>query len=336
MRIETRFAIVPKTIGRYHAFPTLAMDGKDLWMAYRSGLCDVGKVHGGNGSVCLIHSTIDHPMKWKDQGTLFSQEKDGSVNELDAILSIPSPGEFFLATRDYYQPRCSRVYLSKGSHPHLNTRTAIEEVAEIHAICFGHIRKTTTGELLMPGYSGLPGEKGVSAVLQHSKDQGDTWQLRSFPVRSGQSGVWWTEFSLICVGKAHWTALIRNETPPFPLHRMESMDDGKSWSEPCPVPLFGHAPMMIQDALGRLLVLYRETSDEKNGIGIGVSLDHGGSWAPIGTLTTYSGSRYNGGYGDLVEITPNRFLAAYYLSDADESPWIEGCVFSIDEGLNGR
>jgi hypothetical protein len=50
----------------------------------------------------------------------------------------------------------------------------------------------------------------------------------------------------------------------------------------------------------------------------------------MGMLTQYGGNRYNGGYGDVLEIDSNLFLAVYYISDADETPWIEGRLFSFN------
>ena len=78
------------------------------------------------------------------------------------------------------------------------------------------------------------------------------------------------------------------------------------------------------------LVIYRDLSEPNPGVSIGLSTDRGLSWERAGRLAAYSGGIYDGGYGDLVQLDANRFLAVYYLCDEDNSPWIEGCIFSID------
>jgi hypothetical protein len=89
---------------------------------------------------------------------------------------------------------------------------------------------------------------------------------------------------------------------------------------------------MILDSqsIGGHLAIYRDLAEPESGVAIGVSLDNGLSWKRIARLASYKGSIYDGGYGDLVQLEENRYLAVYYLCDQDASPWIDGCIFSID------
>ncbi|VAW87633.1 hypothetical protein MNBD_GAMMA18-57 [hydrothermal vent metagenome] len=50
----------------------------------------------------------------------------------------------------------------------------------------------------------------------------------------------------------------------------------------------------------------------------------------------YEGALYNGGYGDLVALGENHLFAAYYVADADESPWIEGAILAWDDQAGTR
>ncbi|UCF92615.1 MAG: exo-alpha-sialidase [Desulfobacterales bacterium] len=130
--------------------------------------------------------------------------------------------------------------------------------------------------------------------------------------------------------------MIRSETPPFFLYRSETPDDGRSWSAPQRTDLKGHAPMIIETEPARhLLVLYRDLSQKTPGIGIGYSSDGGHNWQRLGSLAVYAGSIYDGGYGDLIQLEGNRFLAVYYLCDQDASPWIQGTLFILDQDLIG-
>lgn len=236
----------------------------------------------------------------------------------------------FLATRDYEYKRRNDVYLSIGRSPILTQRTLLTTISDQYAICFGHIRGAANGDLLMPGYCGFNDEPVGTPVVLVSEDRGKTWKFRGKVASSTDVGTRLTEYSLGYLGKKRWFTLIRNETPPFHLYHSETNDDGRTWSFPEKTELYGHAPMILDLAhVHGHLVLYRDLSEPEPGVGIGRSLDNGVSWERIGRLVSYKGSVYDGGYGDLMQLDAKRFLAVYYLCDKDNSPWIEGCIFSI-------
>ncbi len=330
VQIENRFCILEKKCGCYHAFPTLIRTDNQLWLACRSGSVSGRQAHGVGGKVLLFSSDVRHPDEWMSQGTLFEPSSNESVNELDAILSAPESDLYFLATRDYEFKRRNDVYLSRGSSPVLTRRTLLTALSDQNIICFGHIRRTDKGDLLMPGYRAFEDEPVGTPVLLKSGDRGKTWTFRAKVASSTAVGTRLTEYSLGYVGKKNWVVLIRNETPPFNLYRCESNDDGRTWSFPEKTNLFGHAPMIIDSqSIGGHLVIYRDLSESDPGLAIGISQDQGRSWRRIAKPALYTGSVYDGGYGDLVQLNDNRYLAVYYLCDADASPWIEGCVFTI-------
>ena len=300
-------------------------------MACRSGSVDRRQAHGIDGRVLLFSADVTRPDRWVSHGVLFEPSPDGTRNELDAILSAPEQGLIFLATRDYEWKARNDVYLSMGRTPVLTDRTLLTTISDQYAICFGHVRKTVSGDLLMPGYCGLRDEPSGTPVLLVSGDRGRTWSFRSKVASSANVGARLTECSLGHLGDTNWAALLRNETPPFKLYRTESHDDGRSWSTPEKSDLCGHAPMILDvNSIAGHLVIYRDLSRPNPGVSVGLSVDKGLSWKQAGRLTSFRGSIYDGGYGDLVQLDANRFLAVYYLCDEDNSPWIEGCMFSID------
>lgn len=289
------------------------------------------QAHGVDGKVLLFSADVTRPDRWISHGSLFEPSQDGTRNELDAILSAPEPDLIFLATRDYEWKKRNDVYLSKGKTPVLTQRKLFTEISDQNAICFGHIRKALNGDLLMPGYCGFSDEPSGTPVLLVSNNHGQTWSLLSKVASSAKVGTRLTEYSLGHLGDTNWTALIRNETPPFHLYRTATPDDGRSWSNPEKTDLCGHAPMILDvKSMAGHLVIYRDLCEPNPGVSIGLSTDKGLSWERAGRLTTYSGSIYDGGYGDLVQLEANHFLAVYYLCDEDNSPWIEGCIFSIE------
>ena len=330
LKIENRFTILEKEKGHYHAFPTLVRQKNQLWSACRSGSVSGRQTHGIDGKVLLFSADVTRPDLWISQGSLFEPSQDGTRNELDAILSAPEQGLIFLATRDYEWKERNDVYLSMGQTPVLTHRTLLTEIADQYAICFGHVRRTFSGDLLMPGYCGFGDEPSETPVLLVSGDRGQTWAFRSKVASSGKAGTRLTEYSLGHLGDTNWTALIRNETPPFNLYRTQSINDGRTWNDPEKTELYGHAPMILDCESGHgHLVLYRDLGETDPGVAIGLSMDNGASWERAGRIVTYTGSIYDGGYGDLVQVEKNRYLAVYYLCDEDASPWIEGCIFSI-------
>jgi hypothetical protein len=320
-----------KRKGDYSAFPTLIRQQMRLWMACRSGAVSGRQAHGVAGKVLLFSADAATPDNWSPQGTLFMPAPDGCGNELDAILSAPCPDLFFLATRDYEYKKRNDVYLSTGSTPDFRHRRLLTEISDHYAICFGHVRRTVGGDFLMPGYCGFSDEPSGTPVLLVSENQGGTWSLRAKVASSTKVGTRLTEYSLGHLGGSNWMALIRNETPPFPLFWTESHDDGRTWGKARKTTLCGHAPMILDvEGGGGHLVLYRDLAESEPGVGIGISLDRGASWQRIGRLAAYTGSIYDGGYGDLVHLADDRYLAVYYLCDEDGSPWIEGSIFSIE------
>ncbi|WP_372679946.1 sialidase family protein [Desulfosarcina sp.] len=332
LKIENRFAILEKKKGQYHSFPTLVRQENQLWMACRSGSVSGSQAHGVDGRVLLFSADVARPDRWISHGPLFEPSPEGSRNELDAILSAPEQGLIFLATRDYEWPARNDVYLSMGQTPVLTHRTLLTDISDQYAICFGHVRQTVSGDLLMPGYCGLPDEPSGTPVLLASGDRGNTWTFRSKVASSARVGTRLTEYSLGSLGNSSWTALLRNETPPFNLYRTESHDDGQSWSNPEKTDLCGHAPMILDSESARgHLVIYRDLAGAGPGVAIGLSMDKGWAWNRVGLLSSYTGSIYDGGYGDLVQLEANRYLAVYYLCDEDAAPWVEGCVFSLEE-----
>ena len=331
LKIQKQFPILKKEKGKYHSFPTITRQDAGLWMACRSGSVSGRQAHGVDGKVLLFSAEATQPDRWISHGPVFEPSPDGTRNELDAILSAPEPDLIFLATRDYVWPERNDVYLSSGRSPVPTQRKLLTEISDRYAICFGHIRKTAGGDLLMSGYSRFSDEPSGAPVLLVSKNRGRTWSFRAKVASSAKAGTRLTEYSLGHLGDTIWTAMVRSETPPFNLYRIETADDGRSWSNPVKTDLCGHAPMILDvQSIAGHLVIYRDLSEPTPGVSVAMRLDNGTGWQRAGRLTSYSGSIYDGGYGDLIQLEANRFMAVYYLGDGDNAPWIEGCVFSLE------
>lgn len=331
VRINKRFPIIPRREGQYHSFPTLVRWQKALWLACRSGKVDSRQVHGYNGSILLFRAELSDPTAWHAHGILFSPSPDGSENEIDAILSTPDSDHVFLATRDFKRQR-NLAFLSSWTELPGTDRVPLPEITAINAgclVCYGHIQQTENNDLLMPAYGHIKGEKPSSFLLA-SIDHGASWQLRALVARTNAEKKHHpSEYTLAKAGNHDLVALVRNDLTPSPLLRVTSNDDGHTWSVPEATSLIGHAPMMITSSQGFLLAVYRDLAEDQPGFGLGTSLDNGKTWQRLTRLAEYQGNIYDGGYGDLIELADNTFLAAYYLSKGDGCPWIEGILFSL-------
>ncbi len=332
--------VIPKEPGSYHSFPTLIRVGETLWMACRSAKVDQHQMHGFDGIVRLFCADVKEPTCWQDCGVIFEPGNDSS-NELDAILSYSLGKHIFLATRDYDRRSKSTPFFSRWNLKDLKKsyseirpwrRKPLRRLSDTQLTCFGHIQETTTGRLLMPGYGLIVADEKPSPLLLASDDGGEAWALLSVLARSDEEDILLTEFSLGNIEDRKWLALVRNETPPYNIMYIQSNDDCRTWSSISPTNLLGHAPMVLKTDNGEFLVLYRDLSEDYPGIGIGISTHGGSCWQRLGCLASYHGDIYDGGYGDLVAINENDFLAVYYLCDEDASPWIEGAIFSVAVG----
>lgn len=332
--IRERFVIVPKNVGRYHSFPAMVRFKNSLLLSFRSGFVQQGEMHGTGGAVHLLHADVSCPQEWRPL-PMGMDTADDDHNEMDAILSLPSEGgeinELFLATRNYDVDGICRTWLSKlegdfliapSAEPHLNLipRRHLKEISDLEINCYGHIQRTLSGELLMPGYTSSP-------VLLFSGDNGLTWQFRS-QIYENDDRMTLSEFSMVHQKGTEWMALIRNEKRTQALQLICSEDDGQTWSHPEPTVLTGHAPMAIRTWQGDFMVIYRDLSEKKQGVSIGFCRGDGRCWEMLGRLCEYTGNLYDGGYGDLLQLKQNLFLAVYYRCDKDASPWIEGVLFS--------
>jgi len=365
-RIIERFSIVKKQNNRYHSFPTLAKVNDLILLTCRSGYSDSDEPHGRGGQVRLLSAAVTSPEQWQDHGVLFG-ESGGKGYELDALISGPfssrasgtelpqsvNDKQLILITREYRVKQFNRNYMSyldidslkaltgtglNDASPSISTplqRSLLKEEGGIDpSACFGHIKTAADGALLLCGYGVAPGESVVSPLLWHSYDRGRSWQLRAIVARSTDYDKKLNEFSLAFCGNKKWLAVIRDNMEPHIICQAYSEDDGVSWSPPQETEICGHAPQLYYLNDKQHLMLLRDLTVNQPSVSIYGSDNQGGTWQTIAELNVYAGGIYNGGYGDLIHLQNDRYLAVYYVSDTEGSPWIEGVIFTLSIGDN--
>ena len=330
IKIEKQFSLIAKRKGEYHSFPTVARTGEQLLIAVRSALVDRSQPHGREGRVRLYRSTVAAPEQWQQVPVEFCNTWDW---ELDAIVSTVDD-EFFLRTRQYRYKQCNDSYVScfkpeaLEQKPLLLNKMAVKPEGMNLSATYGHLQRAADGALLLPLYGGVPSGAAASPLLYHSYDHGESWSLRAVVADSKQTERSLNEFSMVRLEGEGWMALVRDNNEPHALCEIRSSDDGFHWGKVKETALLGHAPMLCQTEYG-VAAIYRDLEEEKPAVSVALLDRESGEWSRLGVVQRYSGNAYNGGYGDLAYLGEGRLLAVYYLSDEDESPWIDVALLKI-------
>ncbi len=339
--IEKRFNIVDKRIGEYTSFPTLLKQGENIFLACRTGIKNPKIAHGDGGKIRFFVSRISHVTQWDEIKIAFNVANE-KWHELDAILSHSKGNGVILITRRFEgtggnKPFFSEINADEIEQAIINKSIFIHREALANklvkssltstltfAACFGHIRSCDHKTLLMSCYAVIGDDRWPSPVILMSNDCAESWKLYSVIENSDNFGAYLNEFSIIKVDQTHWLAVIRTNANPFPLYYSMSQDDGKTWSKLEATGLYGHAPMLEQDAAGNVLLLYRDLEIEVPYLSVAWFVADK-KWQRGIKITDYN-QVYDGGYGDLIAISPNRLLVAAYRDDEDCSPWIEAYI----------
>lgn len=334
LKLLKRFPVIAKESGAYYSFPTLVKRGDTLFLAVRNAVVDEREAHGREGVISVYRASVTDLEYW--QPIPFDSNFDVDERwDLDAILSSVG-GQLYLQSRKYKHDSYNETFFSQLSLDEAAQRLleiergSLASVQPFLSASYGHLVRGEDGALLLPAYGGLSESGITSPLLFHSYDDGASWQLRAVVANSDSLARYLNEYSMHHLGGKQWLALIRDNHKPSILWQSHSDDDGFSWGELTDSGLRGHAPMLCGTASG-IVAIYRDLSGPTPGIGFAYKAKGHDQWESAGISRNYEGALYNGGYGDLVNLGENRLFAAYYVADADESPWIEGAILAWDD-----
>jgi hypothetical protein len=85
-----------------------------------------------------------------------------------------------------------------------------------------------------------------------------------------------------------------------------SQDNGHTWSQPAPLPFYGHCPNLLHTRSGVTLLAHRDP-----GTCIHYSLDRARTWAGAAMIDPCGGA-----YSQMVELPDGRVLIVYYTEGA--------------------
>ncbi len=346
-----------QTIGRpqtdYLGWPTIAKTRSgELFIVYSGGrrhhVCPFGQVHlirsADQGRTWTWPRAIaDGPLDDRDSGILETTKGTLLVNWFSSLTwekLLDDPPSFLMTDpneRAEWQRRHQwlsndvrgrelGVWLIRSTD---GGHTWSDKIDTVTGSPHGPLQ-LSDGRLLYPGKRrtgagqlGLKGGPYAAAMgVSLSEDDGQSWRLVSEIVpMPGHDSSKYHELHGVEAADGRIVVHIRNhnEKYKFEVLQTESLDGGKTWSPIHSTGLWGFPPFLLRASDGRLITTFGHRR-EPFGNQIAVSEDHGQTWSkPLPINTDSMGDL---GYPSTVEISPNRFLTAWYDQQGQPIPSI--------------
>ncbi|MBI3943940.1 MAG: exo-alpha-sialidase [Chloroflexi bacterium] len=332
--VQAEGVIVSGRQPRYRAFPALEqLANGDLLLAYRDGrdhhaTCD--------GAILTVRSR-DQGHTWDDPIAVvadpgwdcttvhgMTQLSDGTC-----ILYVWKSrwlGEPFDQSR-----RVAHLFLARSPDGG-QTWQPLEPAPEVPFLTdvgwrtpYGRIHKLSSGALLMPFY-GFHRDRpeAWSSVILFSYDWGQTWPDYTIVASDPGQDRKYRETDMVRLPDGRFFAVIREETPPYPLYRSYSGDDGRTWSLPERVGLMGQGPSLVALASGAILLTYRDRQDAGHiGLAGAVSYDAGQTWDYLGRFYD-AGEVWQCCYSSIVQLPDGRVFCAFHTGYLNGNSEIRG------------
>jgi hypothetical protein len=190
--------------------------------------------------------------------------------------------------------------------------------------------RTSDGAILAGGYSPVPGGRTAdycTTLFLRSTDEGRSWKYWShIPTVSPMFG--FSESGLMADKGGRVLALLRTDFDNIPLrkrpkearvgygyflYQTESFDNGRTWSKPVELPIWGHPPYLLRLKSGNILLVYGHRRPPYSIRAI-LSRDNGQTWdlKTLRTLRTFDPGAYDIGYPQATQLPDGTLLCAYY------------------------
>lgn len=310
--------------GAYEAFPDVCRTatGELLCVFYAGyGHISVPTEKLPRGARIALCRSTDEGRTWSPAETVV----DSPIDDRDSSITLLANGDLLVAYMSYDPKR------TPGTHQVFTVRstdngrtwgapqrvptpfTANEAVSE-------PVRPLPDGRLLLPVYGSMadrPGPRYVSGLVE-SRDNGASWRSLAL-IQSSRYDL--CEPSLVCFPDGRLGMAIRPD-----MTWCESLDGGKTWTDPGPMPIPGDAPYLLLTSKNLLLCGFRHRPTRSTGVI--ASADGGRTWGPMITL-----DRVLGAYPSMIELPDGRVLVAYYTEGAGSDI---RCLFLQADGAGVR
>jgi len=194
---------------------------------------------------------------------------------------------------------------------------------------FHSMTRTADNALLAGGYA-LMTETAVhghyTTVFLRSEDEGRSWRYASRLDPTGKFGfsetglLGYDDGRVLCVVRTDWDHVPPEQRPPEAsvgyggwLYQAESLDNGRTWSRPVQLPLWGHPPYLLRLASGRVLMVYGHRRPPYTIRAI-LSHDEGRTWdvKTLRTVRLFDPGDYDIGYPQATQLADGTILCTYY------------------------
>jgi hypothetical protein len=267
--LADRHATVDRRPGHYLSFPDVAFthDGRLLCAYQQSDL------HVARRRALLLAESRDLGASWSAPRILHP-----TAGHCPRLTVLPD-GEILLIddiSRSLYRSLDHGATFA-AHHLHGFAHDIPDRIIPLggeHFFSTGHLHR---GAHPQPFIRQAPSEQ----MAYVSDNRGSSWTPRS--ILATERNLVLCEASVARLPDGRLLALLRENSGVFePMYRVESTDEGRTWSDPAPTPLLGHRPCLALTRDGRLLVTFRNVGPD------------GGSAAWMGGLDDLDDFRVHG------------------------------------------
>ncbi len=289
--------------GAYEAFPDVCRTKTgDLLCVFYAGYGHVSVPNEAlpNGARISMCRSTDDGATWSEAQVVV----DTPIDDRDASITQLSNGDLLCVYMSYDPQR------TPGTHQVFTVRSTDDghtwsEPTRVSTPFTGNeavsepAREMPDGRLLLPVYGvDLPGGRHYYSAVLQSTDMGENWETLA-TIRSDEYEL--SEPSLVRLPDGKLLMLIRPV-----MTWCESTDGGKTWTEPQPLGINGHAPYLLLTQENILLCGIRHPPTTSTSVIY--STDFGKTWSEPVLL-----DKVIGAYPSLLQLPDGRVLVVYYV-----------------------
>ena len=196
----------------------------------------------------------------------------------------------------------------------------------------GSVCALADGRLVLPVYGQEEGSQVSAVFLIRSTDGGKNWGGLERVAFDPEGNTPFCEPSMLTLSDGHLLCHLRTtgaKTDPGAVWQTESSDNGRTWTQPHKLLLWGYRQSLTLLDSGDVLSVYG-CRRYPMGVRGAISHDGGRTWDPCGEFAIrWDGAHHDLGYPAAVPLGGSRAFVAYYLNTADDpfsyicGSWIE-------------
>ena len=335
---EKRDIVVHANLDIYASFPQIARTDNALVLLFQ--VQSLVKLRAASEHPHYQKAAVPHWATSRDGGLTWDLHETcptlGPIRDI-SYGSVPlKDGGTVTLTFSSAEPLRAIVQQGRiGYRPYQQERAASGEIRPVSDLgpferFWPHgMTRLADGTILAAGYVPFPSPEGTrktTVAFLTSTDEGLTWVYRAHIPNANAFD--FSEPDVIETRDGRLLALLRTDWDTVPveqrsneakvgygyfLYQAESVDGGRTWSEPVQLALWGHPPYLLRLASGNLLLVYgyRRAPWEIRAI---LSRDEGRTWdmTTLRTIHTFDPGSYDMGYPVATQLSDGAIVCAFY------------------------